>query len=75
MSETAAILRHQARDGNVFDKSNDTVVVTRSLLTTAADEIERLRAALRECRNMVGHPDNIAFIDAALADEQYHDNG
>ena len=33
-------------------------------------EIERLRAALRECRKMVGHPDNMAFINAALGDEQ-----
>lgn len=32
-------------------------------------EIKRLRAALAECRNMVGHPDNIAFIDAALHQE------
>lgn len=30
------------------------------------DENEGLRAALRECRKMVGHPDNIRFIDAAL---------
>ncbi len=26
-----------------------------------------LLAALEECRGMVGHPDNIAFIDAAIA--------
>lgn len=38
------------------------------------DEVIRLRAlndelveALRRCRNMVAHPDNLAFIDAALA--------
>lgn len=29
-------------------------------------ENARLRAALQRCRDMVGHPDNIAFIDAAL---------
>jgi hypothetical protein len=27
---------------------------------------EALRAALKQCRKMVGHPDNIALIDAAL---------
>ena len=26
-----------------------------------------LREALRRCRDMVAHPDNLAFIDAALA--------
>ena len=30
-------------------------------------EIAKLRGALARCREMVGHPDNIAFIDAALA--------
>jgi hypothetical protein len=29
-------------------------------------DVERLRSALRKCRAMVGHPDNIAFIDKAL---------
>lgn len=33
----------------------------------ARGEIERLREALLKCRDMVGHPDNIAIIDAALA--------
>jgi len=27
---------------------------------------EALREALKQCRKMVGHPDNIALIDAAL---------
>ena len=36
-------------------------------LGQAADEIERLRAALRECRGMVGHQDNIALIEGWLA--------
>ena len=35
------------------------------------DELRALNAelveALRRCRDMVGHPDNLAFIDAALA--------
>ena len=38
------------------------------------DEVIRLRAlnaelleALRRCRDMVAHPDNLQFIDAALA--------
>jgi hypothetical protein len=29
-------------------------------------EKEALREALKQCRKMVGHPDNIALIDAAL---------
>lgn len=33
-------------------------------LTAQRDE---LLAALRKCRDMVGHPDNVAFIDAAIA--------
>ena len=40
----------------------------------AAAELRRLHAlnaelveALRRCRDMVAHPDNLAFIDAALA--------
>lgn len=48
MNRIADILRHQARDGNVWDHSNDTVIVTRPLLTKAADEIEKLREALEE---------------------------
>jgi hypothetical protein len=43
----ADVLRHQARDGNVFDRNNDTVVVTRSLLTGAADELDRMLAENR----------------------------
>ena len=31
------------------------------------DQINELVEALRRCRDMVGHPDNVAFIDAALA--------
>jgi hypothetical protein len=42
------ILRYFARADNVFDSSKDTVIVTRPCLTIAADEIERLRAALRD---------------------------
>jgi hypothetical protein len=38
------LLRFDAREGNVFDYSNDTVVVKRAMLTKAANEIERLRA-------------------------------
>lgn len=45
---TEKILRFHASDGQVFDRSNNTVVVTRALLTSAADEIERLRASAQE---------------------------
>ena len=34
-------------------------------LANYAQENERLKAALVECRSMVGHPDNIALIDKA----------
>ena len=30
-------------------------------------EVDALRETLARCREMVGHPDNIAFIDTALA--------
>lgn len=48
MTETPGILCYHAREGRVFGHSNDTVVVTRKLLRTAADEIECLRIALRK---------------------------
>src|SRR5689334_17098744 len=51
--QLASILRFHTREGQVFDHSNDTVVVTRTLLNKSADlieqqqrEIERLREAL-----------------------------
>ena len=34
-----------------------------------AAENKRLREALERCREMVGRPDNIAFIDAALKEK------
>ena len=52
MSETASILRYHAQEGRVFDHANDTVVVNRTLLRTAADEIERLRAALEKIAHL-----------------------
>lgn len=30
-------------------------------------ERDELLAALRQCREMVGHPDNVALVDAAIA--------
>ena len=43
----ASILRFYGTDDSlVWDRSNDTVIVTRTLLNNSADEIERLRAAL-----------------------------
>lgn len=38
----ASALRYNAREARVFDRNNDTVVVTRALLLDAAAEIERL---------------------------------
>ena len=45
-----------------------------ALCRIRADRIKKLEAlnaelveALRRCRDMVAHPDNLAFIDAALA--------
>lgn len=42
--DIASVVRFHIRDAQVFDHSNDTVVVTRTLLRKAADEIDRLRA-------------------------------
>lgn len=39
------VLRFHTHSARVFDASNDTVVVTRTLLSKAADEITRLRGA------------------------------
>lgn len=44
--DIADIMRWHTREGRVFDHSNDTVVVTRTLLNSGADEIERLRAVV-----------------------------
>ena len=53
---------------------SEAVKITIDDLTAAAAELRRLHAlnaelveALRRCRDMVAHPDNLAFIDAALA--------
>jgi hypothetical protein len=45
--ETATILRYHAREAQVFDHSNDTVVVTRELLFRGAAGIDRLSEALK----------------------------
>jgi len=37
-------------------------------ISDLAQQRDKLLAALEKCRDMVGHPDNIAFIDAAIAD-------
>lgn len=37
------------------------------LIVRAVNCHDELLAALKTCREMVGHPDNIAFIDAAIA--------
>ncbi len=41
------ILRYHSEEGRVFDRSNDTVVVTRALLRMSADEIDLLRRELQ----------------------------
>jgi hypothetical protein len=38
------VLRFHAQPERIFDHSNDTVLVTRTLLTNTADEIDRLRS-------------------------------
>lgn len=40
--EIASMLRHVCRPEYTFDASNDTVVVTRTLLRSAADMIDKL---------------------------------
>lgn len=49
-----------ARSCNTCDLERELKAVTQ--------QRDRLLAALEKCRDMVGHPDNIAFIDAAIAD-------
>jgi hypothetical protein len=49
-----------ARSCNICDLERDLKLVT--------EQRDKLLAALEKCRDMVGHPDNIAFIDAAIAD-------
>jgi hypothetical protein len=48
----AAILRWHTREECTFDKSNDSVVVTRALLLDAAQEIETLRNFLDGIQKM-----------------------
>jgi len=49
-----------ARSCNICDLERDLKLVT--------EQRDELLAALEKCRDMVGHPDNIAFIDAAIAE-------
>jgi hypothetical protein len=60
-----AILRFHAREGNVFDTSNDTVIVTRALLRDSAQEIETLRNFLNGIQKMT----NLALLDAEAIEE------
>lgn len=45
VSATAKILRYHAREDRVFDTANDTVIVSRALLSKAADELETFEGA------------------------------
>jgi len=49
-----------ARSCNICDLERELKAVTQ--------QRDRLLAALEKCRDMVGHPDNIAFINAAIAE-------
>jgi hypothetical protein len=59
-SRAAGFCRGKGIDDTADNRAEDAALVA------IRDEIERLRAALLRCRGMVGHPDNIALIDAAL---------
>ena len=49
-----------ARSCNICDLERDLKLVT--------EQRDKLLATLEQCRDMVGHPDNIAFINAAIAE-------
>lgn len=46
----ASALRYHASEGRIFDHSNDTVVVTRTLLLNAAQEIEDAYDEIKELK-------------------------
>lgn len=49
-----------ARSCNICDLERELKAVTQ--------QRDRLLAALEKCRDMVGHPDNVAFINTAIAE-------
>ena len=49
-----------ARSCNICDLERELKAVTQ--------QRDKLLAALEQCRDMVGHPDNVAFINAAIAE-------
>ena len=49
-----------ARSCNICDLERELKAVTQ--------QRDKLLAALEQCRDMVGHPDNVDFINAAIAE-------
>lgn len=49
-----------ARSCNICDLERELKAVTQ--------QRDKLLAALEQCRDMVGHPDNVAFINTAIAE-------